>query len=168
MPSPRRLASRVGCRSLAVTACLLGVLTTGACSDTVSIDAPRLTGAVERDCRALVDALPDRVADLDRREATTGDGLGAAWGDPAVVLRCGVGRPEGFDAVSRCQTANGVDWYIPEDQLQGTRVDTTMTAVGRTANVEVRIPAQYLPPVNTMVDLAPALKRTLRRVRPCV
>jgi hypothetical protein len=143
-------------------------LLTGACSDTVAIDAPRLTGVAQRECRALVAALPDRVADLDRREVTTGGGYGAAWGDPAVVLRCGVGRPAGFDAVSQCQNANGVDWYVPESQMQGTRVDTTMTAVGRSQNVEVRIPAQYLPPVATMVDLGTALKRTLREVRPCV
>jgi hypothetical protein len=151
-----------------VPAVLTVLLLGGGCSHAVGVDAPRLSGAAARDCRALVDALPHRVADLDRREVDTGGGYGAAWGDPAIVLRCGVGRPAGFDAVSRCQTANGVDWFIPEDQLQGRRVDTTMTAIGRTRNVEVRIPAQYLPPVATMVDLGPALKRTLREVRPCV
>jgi hypothetical protein len=147
---------------------VLAVLLLGAaCSDAVSVDAPRLSGAARRECRALVAALPDRVADLDRRETTTGEGYGAAWGDPAIVLRCGVGPPAGFDAYSRCQNANGVDWYIPESQLRGTRVDTTMTAVGRSRRVEVEIPARYLPPVAAMVDLAPALKRTLRAVEPC-
>jgi hypothetical protein len=162
VPAPRPAAR------LAVASCLAALLATSGCSGAVGVDAPRLSGAAARDCRARVDALPDRVADLDRRDVDTGGGYGAAWGDPAIVLRCGVGRPAGFDAVSQCQTANGVDWFIPDDQLRGQRVDTTMTAVGRSRTVEVRVPAQYLPPVAAMVDLGPALKRTLREVKPCV
>ena len=43
-----------------------------------------------------------------------------------------------------------------------------MTTVGRAEFVEVRIPADYWPPANTMVDLAPSLESTIREVRPCV
>jgi hypothetical protein len=64
--------------------------------------------------------------------------------------------------------ANGVGWFIPESQQTGHPADITMTTVGRAQNVEVRVPAAYFPPVNAMVDLAPALKRTIREVRPCV
>ena len=141
----------------------------GGCSGTVSLDdAPALSGADARTCAALVKALPDRVSDQPRRKADTGDGYAAAWGDPAIELRCGVPMPSDFDEVSGCQTANGVDWFVPESQQTGRPEDIVMTSVGRSVNVEVRIPAAYWPPVNTMVDLGTAVKRTLRSVKPCV
>jgi hypothetical protein len=43
-----------------------------------------------------------------------------------------------------------------------------MTTVGRAQNVEVSIPSDYFPPATAMVDLAPAIKRTIRDVRPCL
>ena len=85
-----------------------------------------------------------------------------------MELRCGVPRPKGLDRFAGCQVANGVGWFIPESQQTGQPVAVTMTTVGRAQNVEVRIPADYFPPVTTMADLAPALRRTIRQVRPCV
>jgi hypothetical protein len=43
-----------------------------------------------------------------------------------------------------------------------------MTTVGRAQYVEVRVPEEYFPPPATMVDLGPAVKRTIRSVRPCL
>jgi hypothetical protein len=79
-----------------------------------------------------------------------------------------VPRPEGLDAVAQCQTVNGVDWYIPESQQSGRPQRITMTTVGRAEYVEVRIPADYFPPANTMVDLAPAVKQAIPQVKPCI
>ena len=145
---------------------------TAACSGPVALDAPPVSGAGARACRALVEALPSKVADLSRVDADPGKGFGAAWGDPAIELRCGVPRPAGLTATSACEDANGVGWYIPEAQQSGRNegrpTDITMTTVGRAEYVEVRVPADYWPPVNTMVDLAPALKSTIPEVRPCV
>ncbi len=155
-------------RSVGAVACTAALLLPTACSSSVSLDAPALSGADARACRALVDALPDRVDDLRRVDADPGDGFGAAWGDPAIELRCGVPAPKGFDRFATCQVTNGVGWYIPESQQTGRPGPVTMTTVGRAQNVEVRIPEDYFPPANTMVDLAPALKRTIREVRPCV
>ena len=154
-------------RRLGAVACSLALLGLAGCSDTVSLDAPALSGATARTCAALVAALPSSVADQASRPVDAGDGKGAAWGDPAIELRCGVGRPAGLDRFAQCQTANGVDWFIPDSQQSGRPQDVTMTTVGRSVYVEVRIPVDYFPPVNTMVDLAPALKRTVRSVKPC-
>lgn len=143
------------------------MLLSAGCSDAVSLDAPALTGTAARSCAALVKALPDHVADQPLRTVDTGDGYGAAWGDPAVELRCGVRRPAGFDRFAMCQTTNGVDWFVPESQQTGQRTDITMTVVGRAEYVEVRLPEDYWPPATAMVDLAPAVKRALRDVRPC-
>ena len=139
-----------------------------ACSGPLTLDAPAVSGADATACRALVDALPEKVDGVARVEADTGDGYGAAWGDPAIELRCGVPVPKDFDEFSGCQTANGVDWFVPESQQTGRPEDIVMTSVGRTVNVEVRVPATYWPPVNTMVDLGAAVKKTLRSVKPCV
>ena len=144
------------------------LLLTTACSGPLVLDAPAGTGADAAACRALVATLPERVDGVARVETDTGEGYGAAWGDPAIELRCGVPVPKDFDAVSGCQTANGVDWYVPESQQTGRPEDIVMTSVGRTVNVEVRIPATYWPPANTMVDLGAAVKKTLRSVKPCV
>ncbi len=132
------------------------------------MDAPALSGAVARRCAALVEALPARVADQPGRRVDAGGGYAAAWGDPAIELRCGVPRPAGFDRFSTCQVANGVGWFIPDEQQTGRPEAITMTTVGRAVNVEVRIPRDYFPPPATMVDLAPAIRRADREVRPCV
>ena len=141
----------------------------GGCSCTVSLDdAPALSGADARTCAALVKALPDRVSDQPRRKADTGDGYAAAWGDPAIELRCGVPKPAGLTPASACQTTNGVDWFVPPSQVTGRPTDVTMTTVGRSVYVEVRVPADYFPPATAMVDLAHAVKSTTRSVRPCL
>ncbi len=141
----------------------------GGCSGTVSLDdAPALSGADARTCAALVKALPDRVSDQPRRKADTGDGYAAAWGDPAIELRCGVPKPAGLTPASACQTTNGVDWFVPPSQVTGRPTDVTMTTVGRSVYVEVRVPEDYFPPATAMVDLANAVKSTTRSVRPCL
>jgi hypothetical protein len=148
-------------------ACLL-VLAACSGSDTVDIDAPSVSGADAAACKALVASLPSHVADQARRTSSDGSGYGAAWGDPAIVLRCGTGPGAGFTDTSHCQVTNGVGWYVPDSQIQGRAVDVTMTTVGRAQNVQVSIPKDYFPPAAAMVDLAPAIKRTIREVRPCL
>jgi hypothetical protein len=138
------------------------------CSDTVSVNAPPVSGADARACRSLVRALPDSVADQPRRPVDDNGAYAAAWGDPEIVLRCGVPTPMGFDKFATCQVTNGVAWFIPESQTQGRRVDVVMTTIGRSQNVEVAIPSDYFPPANAMVDLAAAVKRTIREEKPCL
>ncbi len=146
----------------------MSVLLAAGCSDTVSLDAPTLSGPDAKACAALVAALPGRVAGQPQREVDSGDGFGAAWGDPAIELRCGVPRPKGLTRTAACQVANGVGWFVPEEQQTGRPEDITMTTVGRAQYVEVRVPEEYFPPPATMVDLGPAVKRTIRSVRPCL
>jgi len=140
----------------------------GACSGTPRLTAPRVHGAAARACADLVSALPDRVADQGRREVDTGAGYGAAWGDPPIELRCGVPRPRGLDAYAACQVVNGVGWFLPEAELRRGAGPLTMTTVGRSTYVQVRVPQDYLPPAATMADLAAAVRRSVPQVRPCV
>ena len=134
----------------------------------MAVDAPRPQGRAAADCRALVRALPSHVADQKRRDVSPSGALAAAWGDPAIVLRCGVPRPTGLDKFAACQVTNGVGWFIPEDQITGSATDITMTTVGRETYVQVQLPSDYFPPAAAMADLAPALKRTVPQVKPCL
>ena len=162
-PPPRRSGAVA---RLWLLAALL-VLVAG-CSGTVGVDAPHVRGATARACAGLVRDLPQRVSDQPRRKVDAGGGYAAAWGDPAIEPRCGVPRPRGFDKFSECQRVNGVDWFIPDSQQTGRPADITMTTVGRRPAVEVRLPQDYWPPANAMVDLATSLKKHLREVRPCL
>jgi len=153
-------------RNAGAVACLVAV---AACvSDTVDVDSPALEGAAATACTRLVEALPGSVADLQRRPVDSSDEYAAAWGDPAIVLRCGVPSPEGFDRAAPCQETNGVGWFVPEEQITDQGADVTMTTIGFEHNVEVFVPASYRPPAAAMVDLAEAIKKSIREVQPCV
>lgn len=146
----------------------LAVAVGGCGNDEVPVESPSLSGADATACSDLVDALPDRVADQQRRPVHPADAYAAAWGDPAIVLRCGVPTPRGFDEFATCQETNGVGWFIPEEQMQGEPAEILMTTIGFEQNVEVRLPEEYWPPAEAMVDLADAIKQTVREVEPCV
>jgi hypothetical protein len=138
----------------------------GACSHDVDVDGTGATGAARRACESLVHALPSRVSDQPQRR-TTGSRLGAAWGDPPIVLRCGVGKPKDYDPATGCQTVNGLDWYVPQKGMDDQSVDVVMTTLGREPAVQVTLPAQYRPPATAMVDLAAAIKAHTRQTTPC-
>jgi hypothetical protein len=152
-------------RNAGAVACL-GVLL-GCSGGAVFVDAPAVTGESARACSRLIAAVPETVADQSRRKVERSAGFAAAWGDPPIVLRCGVGRPSGFDELATCQVANGVAWFIPEDQVTGEPTEVVMTSVDRRPRVEVRLPEELFPPAAAMVNLAPALKRTTVRTDAC-
>src|SRR3954454_15237493 len=118
----------------------------GAADYVVKPDDPEGLGEIALDV-AIKSAIEKNrlVADQARRASKGGTGYGAAWGDPAIVLRCGTGPGQGFTDTSQCQVTNGVGWYIPDSQIQGRAVDVTMTTVGRAQNVQVSIPKDYFP-----------------------
>jgi hypothetical protein len=132
----------------------------------VEIRDTGVAGSARRTCESLVEALPARVDDQPST-GSHGTPVGEAWGDPAIVLRCGVGRPADYDPLAGCQTANGVDWYVPLEGMNDQSVDVVMTTIGRSPSVEVTLPAQYRPPTDAMVDLAPVIKAHTRTTRPC-
>ncbi len=140
-----------------------GLLLAG-CGGPLEVDAPALSGPAAATCGDLVEALPDQVNDLDRRDVE-GRGYAAAWGDPAIELRCGVAKPAEIDAFAACTEVDGVGWFISPSQDNNEPV--TMTTLNRSVYVSVAIPAEYFPPAATMVDLADAVKRTVRELSPC-
>ncbi len=134
---------------------LLAALLLGGCSSTVRIGGDPPASADQPACRSLLDAMPATLADQPRRDTERADGWGTAYGDPAIVVRCGVPTPETYDETAVCTHVNGVDWFIPLDQLEdGDAEAYTMTTVNRTPRVEVVLPAAHFPPATAMADLA--------------
>jgi Protein of unknown function (DUF3515) len=80
--------------------------------------------------------------------------LTAAWGDPPVVLRCGVADPTGLTATSEIIEVEGVDWFLTEPASA-----YVFTTVGRRANIEVAVPRSVDRAAATapLVDLAGAV-----------
>ncbi len=136
------------------------------CSRAIPLEVVELDEETAAACARLVDALPEQVADQDRREVDT-RGIGAAWGDPAIVLLCGVPAPESFEPTSMCTTVDGVDWFIPEEQLEA-QGDLVMTVVNRQQHVEVRLPSEYWPPATALADLSSTIAEAFEPTGSCV
>lgn len=101
-----------------------------------SVESP---GAGTAACASLMAALPDPLGDLPRRQLEQGDnpllaGV-AAWGEPAIVLRCGLPTPTELTCSSSLQEVDGVAW-LP---LSGTGA-TTYLAVDRSVRVALTVP----------------------------
>jgi hypothetical protein len=152
--------------------CALIVLCLAGCAPgTVAVDVPEMSADDAAACRDLVAALPAEVDGQERREVGGGDGRAAAWGDPAIVLRCGVPRPPDFTDTATCIEVNGTGWYVPDAVLESddqTR-DVTMTAVGVRPRVEVFLPGDYRPDgfANASARIGAVVAAQLEEVRPC-
>ncbi|WP_161605211.1 DUF3515 family protein [Pimelobacter simplex] len=165
MPSPRR--RRLVPLPAVVALPLTLVLT--ACGGPVEVDVPRLSAADRAVCDAFVDGLGDTFAEQERVETDPADAPAAAYGDPAIVVTCGVGKPPGFDLTASCEQADGVGYYIPDEQYQDQDSDVTLFAAGYRPRIEVAIPAEYRPNAvaAAMSVLAPLVEKHLELVEPC-
>jgi len=149
-------------------------LLAGCGEDAVQVGMPDLESDDVRACAALVDALPDTLADQPRRPVEPEDAPAAAYGDPAIVVECGARMPRGFDRFASCDEVNGVGWYLPPEQLndptQEGATDATLGTVGWRPVVGLRVPAEHRPEgvAAALAQLAPVVKQHLRQVRPCV
>lgn len=136
-------------RALGFGAVALGALALTGCAGAVDVEPAAGGGTVE--CRDLVASLPPTVAGLARRGADATVGV-AAWGDPAVVLRCGT-EPLGPTTLP-CVTIDGVDWIVvAQDESGAARLAT----FGRDPAVEVEVPAEYAPAPAVLTALGEAV-----------
>jgi len=105
----------------------------------IAVSAPPANAAAESPCAQVLSALPITLGQLAPRvvHAEPDSPNVVAWGDPAVVLRCGVSRPAGFDPVAQVYLLGGVYW-LPVKQKNA----TVWTAIDRAVYVEVTVPAK--------------------------
>ncbi|NYI06583.1 DUF3515 domain-containing protein [Allostreptomyces psammosilenae] len=132
----------------------------------VEVDPPSPEGAAVASCDALMAELPATVYDLAEVETEPASPYVRAWGDPAIVLRCGVPRPavltpgtEGYDPLSDAVGVNDVDWLFERTE-DGYR----FTTVQREAFVEVTVPGEYAPETGALTDLADPVRRAVPSV----
>ena len=158
----RRLGPSTG-RGVVASGAALAVITLAGCSSTPTIDGPDPSGAERTACEALVADLPDTLAGLDRRDVEPDDALGAAWGDPAYVLTCGVPEPGDYEPTAECNVIDGVGWYVPDDQLSDPSEDARAIALSRTPYVEVLVPEEHRTEGidRALAELAPVIKEHL-------
>ena len=107
------------------------------------MSAPPANAAADAPCQGVEQKLPITLAGLGGRPALSSWAYVDAWGDPAVVLRCGVPRPAGLSPGSSAQiiAIDGVNWLPVQQSKQ-----TVWTSVDRAAYVEVSVPRSYTQP----------------------
>lgn len=151
----RRLAAVAG--AIALAAGLTG------CSTTVHLEPA--ADANDPACANVSVLLPDTVGGYER--VWTDAQATGAWGDPTVVLRCGVEPPAPSDLV--CTTLGGVDWLVLEQEEERQRLVT----YGREPAIEVIIRRGEQVDFQSIVDslssniqsgLAPATAQCTDRV----
>lgn len=150
------------------------VLTTGCGASTdLRVEPPEPPDeAAAAACEALVDALPDRLHQQERRDIEPADQSSAAWGSPAIVLRCGVEEPAALEPTSPCFEVSNVGWLATQDGepaemgggLEGT---VTFTSIGREAYVEVDVPDDYQPAADVLAELADPVDAAVPETSPC-
>ncbi|MEJ7832309.1 MAG: DUF3515 domain-containing protein [Nocardioides sp.] len=140
------------------------------CSEPVVVDSPELDETAAEACQAFLDDLPTTLSGEDPVEITPGDALGAAYGDPAIVVRCVADAPGEFDKFASCEVANGVGWFVPRDQIEDQELDAVLTAVTYQPLVEVMVPVDYRPEgvAAVLAELAAPVQANLEFVQDCV
>ena len=125
------------------------MLLLGSCTSPSPVDVPVPTAA-SRGCAGLADALPGELDGRERRDTEPESPRTAAWGDPAVVLRCGVPRPPGLTG-SEVVVVDGVGWVLAE-----TPAAYVFTTSDLATYVQVRVPRTTPRTAATapLVDLA--------------
>ena len=103
----------------------------------LAVDVPPVTAVADAACPALMSALPLELAGEKSRPVKSNSPFAYAWGDPPVVLICGVDRPAGFVATSGLIQIDAVQWYV-DDSDPDTVVWTT---VDRSVYVQLSIPS---------------------------
>ncbi len=138
---------------------LLGGCSSGGGGQPVVSPAPQ---AASPACAAALAQAPATVLGRARRDLGVAGAL--AWGDPAVVLRCGV--PDLGPTSDPCLGVDGVDWVLTSPDSASS---TVLRTFGRTPGLELTVPAQVGRENATAVaaTLAP-VARSLTRRRGCI
>ncbi|MBC7633902.1 DUF3515 family protein [Aeromicrobium sp.] len=137
------------------------LLITAGCGGGLAVDTYPTTPGTKVDCKALFADGPQKVAGQD--QVFVHDENASAWGDPAIVLRCGVDKPDGLTPSSQCNTVRGIDW------LADTTADGYLfTTIGRKFFVSVEVPKEYAPEADALADVADAVAKHDPSIKPCV
>ncbi|HET8595712.1 MAG TPA: DUF3515 family protein [Intrasporangium sp.] len=105
-----------------------------ACSSTVDVSPAPF--AESPACQSL--SWPDTVSGAGRVATSTNSASVAAWGDPAIIARCGL--PPLAPTTQECVTVDGVDWVV-----RSLSDGSAATTYGTDPAIEVLVPRAYGP-----------------------
>ncbi|WP_077798923.1 DUF3515 domain-containing protein [Streptomyces sp. JHA26] len=144
---------------LPALALLIAAAGCSSADDSVSAAVPSPDAKVTELCQNLDEALPSTVDGLNREDPEPASALTAGWGNPLIILRCGVERPaEMNDPEADGVEVDGVGWQLQKQKNGAFRFTTTL----REAYVEVTIPEERAGDgMAPLVDLAPAVKKAI-------
>ncbi len=121
-------------------------------------------------CEEFADALPDTLADESRVDIEPADAPAAGYGDPAIVVSCGVGVPAGFGPGAQCLVVNDVPWYAPSEDYDDLSLDLVLTAAWHQPRVQAVVPADLRGhgiESGVMAGLSPLVAQHLRETAKC-
>jgi hypothetical protein len=131
------------------------------CGSELSVDDYPTEPGTSVNCKGLFADRPLKVADQKNR-MVKGENA-SAWGDPAIILRCGVEQPKDLGPASRCDMVDGVGWFT-----ESTSDGYLFTTIGREYFVSVEVPHDYDPEADALADLADSVARHDPVEKPCV
>jgi hypothetical protein len=100
------------------------------------VEVPPVTPEADAACPAVMSALPLDLQGEPSRQVQSDSPYAYAWGEPPVVLVCGVERPAGFTVGVSAIQINGVQWYVDTSDPEA----TVWTTVDRPVYVQVSLP----------------------------
>jgi hypothetical protein len=125
----------------------------------ITVSAPPADAAADAPCAQVLSALPVQLGPLEPRvvHAEPDSPNVVAWGDPAVVLRCGVPRPSDFVPTSDVYNVGGVYWLAVKRKSA-----VVWTVIDRAVYVEVTIPRKQA--FQPLPQLGQAITTKLRAI----
>ncbi|MGW2421774.1 DUF3515 domain-containing protein [Streptomyces sp. NPDC001709] len=154
---------------LLAPALLIAVAGCSSADDSPTVAVPSPDAKTATVCRELHRVLPQKLDGRSRNDPEPHSAYTAGWGNPAIILRCGVVRPpkmidpkvaEGGDPDAIAGGVNGVDWLM-EKQGDGT---WRFTSAGRLAYVQISLPkgmSAQEEGTGVLTGLAPAVKKAI-------
>ncbi len=170
---PRVLIFAAVALAVATIGTILGIAATHqAPRQPVAVAAVPAPQAGSPACRALAQALPQRLGDYQRAALVQPAPEGAtAWragpdsdpGEP-IVLRCGLDRPADFVVGSPIQIVDRVQWFEAKDQAQSGNNDgrSTWYTVDRPVYMALTLPAGSGP--TPIQELSEVIDRAIAAV----
>jgi hypothetical protein len=119
------------------------------------VEVPPVTPEAEASCPGLMSTLPLELTGELSRQVDSDSLFAYAWGEPPIVLVCGVDRPAGFVVGVSAIQIEGVQWYVDT-----TDPDTTVwTTIDRPVYVQITLPASVdsAPVTSLSPEIAAAL-----------
>jgi hypothetical protein len=95
-------------------------------------------------------AAPIRLLGELQRETSPRNAAAIAWGDPPIVLVCGVDRSTLPDA--QVIAVDGVEWIA-----ESTDAGTVFTTVVGDPVLQVRVPVDYRPEIDALAEITSVL-----------